>query len=130
MTKKPQEAVITFYTKDSEKINLHCEIAKNLFQKMKGLMHRKSLPENRGMLFTFLIPWHRFFWMKNVKIPLDIIFVNRNFEIISIHEAPVEPGILYKNYWSHGFCKYVVEINMGFCKKNGIKKADKIKIVN
>ena len=128
MTTKIQEAKITFHTKESETVNLYCEIAKNLFQKMKGLMHRESLPADKGMLFTFLLPWHRFFWMKNVKIPLDIIFISRNFEIISIHEAPVETGILYKSYWSHGLCKYVVETNMGFCKKHNITKGSKIEI--
>ena len=80
------------------------------------------------MLFEFTIAMHRFFWMKNVKIPLDIIFINRKLEIIFIHEAPVENGIFYKIYWSHGFCKYVIETNIGFCRKNNIKKRDKIKI--
>ena len=123
-----QEAKITFHSANSKDVEISCEIAKNIVSKMKGLMHRKTLPVDEGMIFTFLIPWHRFFWMKNVKIPLDIIFINNNFKIIAIHEAPVEKGILYKNYWSHGMCKYVVETNMGFCKKNNITKGTKIEI--
>ena len=95
MTTKIQKAKVTFYSNESQTVSLNCEIAKNLFQKMKGLMHRESLPTDTGMLFTFLLPWHRFFWMKNVKIPLDIIFVNKNFEIIVIHEAPVVRHLLY-----------------------------------
>jgi len=120
------EAKITFYSKDLKSVTIICEIAKNLRDKMKGLMNRISLPEDRGMLFPFLIPGHRLFWMKNVIIPLDIIFINRKLEIIFIHEAPVENGFFHKIYWSHGFCKYVVETNMGFCKKNNILKGTKI----
>ena len=66
--------------------------------------------------------------MKNVLIPLDIIFINRKLEIIYIHEAPIDKGIFHKIYWSHGFCKYVVETNIGFCKKNNIVKGLKIEI--
>jgi len=125
---KMQNAAITFHRTKSSSISIKCEIANSFSDKMKGMMHRESLPINQGILFPFLIPWHRFFWMKNVKIPLDIIFVNRNLEIIYIHEAPVEKGFFQKMYWSHGFCKYVVETNMGFCKKNKILIGSKIKI--
>jgi len=123
-----KEVIITFYKKEKESVNLNCEVAKSLTSKMKGLMHRDFLQDDQGMLFPFLVPNHRFFWMKNVKIPLDMIFVNSKFEIIYIHEASVEKGIFYKTYWSHGFCKFIIECNMGFCKKNGIKKGHKIKI--
>ena len=111
---------ITFKTQGSKTVNLQCEIARTLSQKMKGLMQRETLPKEQGMFFPFLIPWIRFFWMKNVKIPLDIIFINRHRKIIAIYEAPVETGFLLKNYWSKGFCKYVVECNRGFCKNHSI----------
>lgn len=123
-----QKAKITFHPANSKDVEISCEIAKNIVSKMKGLMHRETLSADEGMIFTFLIPWHRFFWMKNVKIALDIIFINSKFKIIAIHGAPVEKGIFYKNYWSHGMCKYVVETNMGFCKKHNITKGTKIEI--
>ena len=118
---------VIFKTKEHNKA-LKVEIAKTLAEKTKGLMYREKLSQNEGMLFEFAIPMHRLFWMKNVKIPLDIIFVNRNFEIIYISETSVETGDFYKQYWSHGFCKYVVETNMGFCRKNNIFKGTKIEI--
>ena len=121
---KKDENEIKFYPEKSKPIILKCEVAKSFTDKMKGMMYRESLPENKGMIFPFLIPWHRFFWMKNVKIPLDIIFVNSKSKIIWIHEAPIEKGLVYKMYWSHGFCKYVIEANKGFCKKHDIKKGN------
>ena len=116
------------FEKDKKTIEITCEVAKTIIEKTKGLMHREKLDKNKGMLFSFVLPWYRFFWMKNVKIPLDIIFVNRKNMIIKIHEAPVEKGLFYKMYSSRGLCKHVIEVNMGFCKDKNIKKNDYIKI--
>ena len=123
-----KETKVTFYNTNSKKIILTCEIAESYSEKMRGLMYRPSLPDDRGMLFPFLFPGNRLIWMKNVNFPLDLIFVNRKLEIIWIKEADIDRGIFNKIYWSHGFCKYIIETNKGFCKKFSIKKGDKIKI--
>ena len=78
------------FEKDKKNIEIICEVAKTIVEKTNGLMNREKLEKNKGMLFSFILPWYRFFWMKNVKIPLDIIYVNRKNRIIKIHEAPVE----------------------------------------
>ena len=114
---------------NKENVELICEVAKTIIQKTNGLMYREKLDKNRGMIFSFMFSWYRFFWMKNVKIPLDIIFVNSKNKILVIHEASVEKGFFYKMYSSHGLCKYVIEANMGFCRKNNIKKKDLIEIL-
>lgn len=59
-----------------------------------------------------------------------MIFVKSKLKIIYIHEASVEKGIFYKTYWSHGFCKYVIESYMDFCKKMELKKDTKLKLLN
>ena len=126
---KKQVTEITFFLEGSKQVNLTCEVAKSFLAKTKGLMNREHLPKNEGMIFPFMLSQYRFFWMKNVKIPLDFIFVNKNLEIISICEAPVEHGFLHKIYWSRGFCKYVIECNMGFCKEHKITKGTKIGLI-
>jgi uncharacterized membrane protein (UPF0127 family) len=123
-----KEAEVIFYPEGPKAVKLRCEIADTIPKKINGLMNRKNLEKDQGMLFTFLIPWQRFFWMKNVKIPLDIIFVNRKNKIIKIYEAPVEKGVFHKMYSSHGFCKYVIESNIRFCRQNNIKVKDMVKI--
>lgn len=50
----------------------------------KGLMFRKELPQNKGMLFIFAKEGIRSFWMKNTLIPLDIIWLNKNKEVVFI----------------------------------------------
>jgi len=125
---KKKETIVTFYTDKPKPIELNCEIAKTIFEKMKGLMYREELAKDRGMVFTFLFSNHRFFWMKNVKIPLDIIFVNSKLKIIWIAQADISKGPFHDTFWSHGLCKYVVETNKGFCKNHGIEKGNIIKI--
>ena len=123
-----QEVRIIFYPDGHKPVILTCELARSIFEKMKGLMYRTSLPKDKGMFFPFLIPWYRVFWMKNVKIPLDIIFINRHLRVINIHEAPIESELFNNTFWSHGLCKYVVECNIGFCKQNNISPGTKLTI--
>ncbi|MEF8879961.1 MAG: DUF192 domain-containing protein [Candidatus Thermoplasmatota archaeon] len=111
---------------NGEKVRLDCEVASSFLEKTKGLMDREFLPRGRGMLFLFCFPWIRFFWMKNVCIPLDIVFVDRHQRVICFYEADVEKGFLYKTYWSRGFCKYVIECNQGFCRKHGVFKGTQV----
>jgi uncharacterized membrane protein (UPF0127 family) len=119
---------VTFYPSKTKAVALTCEVAKSIGEKMKGLMHRSTLPEDKGMIFLFWFPWFRIFWMKNVNISLDIIFVRRDLTILNICKAEVNSGLLQKIYWSRGLCKYVVETNKGFCKKHNIVPGTKLEI--
>jgi len=123
-----QTAEIMFYPDGNKTVSLMCESASTFFSKIKGLMNKSSLDGNKGMLFTFWFSWYRIFWMKNVRIPLDIIFINKDFRIMKIYEAPVELHGPYTWYRSKGLCKYVVECNLGFCKKNKIKSGDCVSV--
>jgi len=114
------EVTITFYPSEGPSVVLICEVAKTFSQKTKGLMYRSSLPDDKGMLFPFWFSWSRTFWMKNVSIPLDIIFISKEFKVVSIFEAPANVGIFNKKFWASGFCKYVIECNGGFCKNNHV----------
>lgn len=89
-----------------------------------GLMFRKSMPEEQGMLFLFETNERQSFWMRNTYIPLDIIFVDENGVINTIHEnaKPLSDASLASN----GNAKYVVEVIGGYTKKHGIKVGDKI----
>lgn len=114
------EVKITFYPSGTQPVVLTCEVAKTISEKEKGLMYRKVLPQYMGMFFPFLFSWYRIFWMKGVTIPLDIIFIDKNFKVVKIFEAPVNVGLFSKKFWAFSFCKYVVECNLGFCKNHNI----------
>ena len=112
--------------KKSIKINV--EIADDKEEKGRGLMFRKSLDEKSGMFFIFDDESYQKFWMKNMLIPLDIIFIGKDFEIVDIKYAipcEKESCALYE---SSKPAKYVMEVNGNFTMKNNLKIGDEIKI--
>jgi uncharacterized protein len=108
------------------KKKVYVEIAKTQEQKAQGLMFRKSLKENKGMLFIFPDSTILNFWMKNTLIPLDIIFIKENLEISDIAQAApctIEPCAIYS---SSVPVMYVLEVNSNYTEKNEIKVGQKI----
>ncbi len=100
------------------------EIADNDMERGFGLMYRRSMGENQGMLFLFDNNEPQSFWMKNTLIPLDILFIGEDFTINTIHKStkPLSEASLPSKENS----KYVVEVIGGFTDKHGIKEGDKI----
>ncbi|HNW71110.1 MAG TPA: DUF192 domain-containing protein [Bacteroidales bacterium] len=100
------------------------EIADNDEERTQGLMYRKSMPDSCGMLFIFDVMQPLSFWMKNTRIPLDIIYIDKDFSIVNIAEN-TEP-FSEVSIPSGKDAMYVVEVNAGFCKKNNIVAGTKI----
>lgn len=100
------------------------EVADNTQLRARGLMYRKSIPNNAGMLFTFDFEDYQGFWMKNTYIALDILFVNSNKEIVTLHANTIPMS--KNNYESTEPAMYVVEVNAGYCMENNIKVGDLI----
>ncbi|MBD3360475.1 DUF192 domain-containing protein [Candidatus Peregrinibacteria bacterium] len=112
---------LTFF--DEEKnpiITINIEVADTHEERRIGLMNRQSFPEKTGMLFIFEEQKPRSFWMKNTYIPLDIIFVNEKFEIMTIQKN-TEP-LSEKSIFSDDPIMYTVEVNAGFTDKYEIKE--------
>ncbi len=104
------------------------EIADTESLREKGLMFRNGLDKNSGMLFIFEQDGDYPFWMKNTKMPLDIIWMDKNYEVVSIKTTDpcisdscpnIDPGVS---------ARYVLEINAGEAAKNNIKVGDKAEI--
>ena len=100
------------------------EVADTIQKRLRGLMFRKHLEENSGMLFIMSEERIHYFYMKNTYIPLDIIFINGNKKIVGIasNTIPLNEDNIFVNSPS----KYVLEINAHFCKRHGIKKGDEV----
>jgi len=112
---------------DGKTIDISVEIAKTSLQKLFGLMNVKELASNQGMWFEFDNEETQSFWMKNTLIPLDMIFVSGNYDVLEIKEN-VPPCKIEKCaiYASEKPAKYVLEINAGFAKANNIDLNSKI----
>ncbi|MGV8962562.1 MAG: DUF192 domain-containing protein [Candidatus Saccharimonadaceae bacterium] len=100
------------------------EVADNDQKTAQGLMYRNSMSKNAGMLFFMRSEEIQGFWMKNTYISLDMIFVNRDKEIVTIH--PNTTPLLESSYLSTSPALYVVEVNAGFCNAHHIIAGDKI----
>ncbi len=98
------------------------EIAKSKHEKKKGLQCRKHLKEDEGMLFIWNFEDYRYFWMKNTNIPLDIIFINSNLEIVDIflNAKPNRLDLISSNQKA----MYILELNAGISKNLGLKVGD------
>ena len=110
------------------KVKVKAEIADNPIKRAKGLMFRKNLEENKGMLFNFNNEDYHTFWMMNTSIPLDIIWVNENKEIVDIVEDAQPCFINCTSHKPDEKAKYVVEVNSNFTKNYGINVGDKVSI--
>ena len=100
------------------------EVASTGPQRELGLMYRKHLDDNAGMIFVFPNESPRNFWMHNTPIPLDMIFADANGVVTGI-VANAEP-FSDKLLGVEGNSEYVLEVNGGFCVKNGIKPGDRM----
>ncbi len=124
VTFKGDKKSVTLINSKGESIRVQVEIADNATAHAKGLMGRKSLGENEGMLFVFNKSSYLSFWMFNTTIPLDAIFISSNGTVVDVDE--MEPcGLNIFNctsYESLRPAKYVLEVNKGFSKKNSIKR--------
>lgn len=107
--------------------NIEIEIADNNFERQTGLMYRKKMDNDKGMLFIFDTSEIKSFYMKNTYISLDILYINSNNTIINIIEStqPLNETSLFSDLP----VKYVLEINAGLCEKWNIKKGSKISYI-
>jgi len=109
------------------KAEVDAEIAKTEEQRERGLMYRKELGENEGMLFIMPYSGHHKFWMKNTLLSLDMIFIGEDMKIKgiiknTIPESTDPLGISEPS-------RYVLEVNAGFSDNHGISKGDSVKFI-
>ena len=96
------------------------EIADTPEKQEKGLMGRKSLPENQGMLFIYDEPQDLSYWMKDTFISLDIIFIDDDMEVVSVKQGqPMSEEPITEND-----VQYVLEVN----SNSGIEEGDQLVI--
>ena len=105
--------------------NFTLEIANTAETKERGLMRRDSMPADHGMIFVFPAAEKRAFWMKNTRIPLDIIYIAESGKVDSVKQMQpyVETGV-----WSDGPFKWAIELNQGAAASAGVKVGDLLEI--
>jgi uncharacterized protein len=103
---------------------LWVEIADDPETLTRGLMFRKAMPEDEGMLFVFEYAAPQSFWMKNTYLPLDIAFISSDYRILNILSMkPLDEDPRYK---SNGAALYALEVNQGWFARHGVKPGDQL----
>jgi uncharacterized membrane protein (UPF0127 family) len=103
---------------------INAEIAETEGAKRTGLMFRRVLPENYGMLFVFNDERNRRFWMKNTYIPLSIAYISGKGVINEIYlMKPLDTSVTYPSKIP---AKYALEVKQGWFTRNGVKPGSKV----
>jgi uncharacterized membrane protein (UPF0127 family) len=114
---------LTFETASGPK-TFQIEVADTPKQREVGLMYRRSMPEDHGMLFDFGRPQEVSMWMQNTYVSLDMVFVGEDGRVTRVAEntEPLSTRIIS----SEGPARYVVELLAGSAKRIGLKPGDKV----
>lgn len=103
--------------------SLRAEIANTEQSRLRGLMFRRSLPENQGMIFVYPEEGRHAMWMKNTPIPLSVAFIDGDGRILNIEH--MEPHS-ERSHASAGNARYALEVNRGWFDRRGIKPGDRV----
>jgi uncharacterized protein len=102
-------------------------VADTLQERVKGLSGRERVPF-QGILFVFDSSTERSFWMKGMQFAIDIVWINKDFEIVGI-ESEVAPETFPETFKSEGSVMYVLEIPAGFSETYGLKVGSEVRIL-
>lgn len=96
---------------------LYCEVMNTPGARAQGLQHVTHLPWNHGALFIFPKLNESGFWMKDTPIALELIYLDENYKVISIHDLRPQSKKIVQCEQPY---KYALEVNPGWCEAHGI----------
>ncbi len=102
---------------------VYVDVAQTDAARQQGLMYRKSMPENEGMIFVYPEPDMLSFWMKNTEIPLSLAYIDETGKIFQFVDMKPHDETGHE---STAPAQYVLEVNVGWFRKHGIKVGDTI----
>ena len=116
---------VVIATRNGSEAAFEVEVADTPAKRELGLMYRRELPADRGMLFIFPDESVLTFWMQNTPIPLDMIFIGSDLKIVGIVRDAVPFTTSARSVGKPS--RYVLEIGGGAAQKRGIETGDKVR---
>ena len=116
---------LTIQGADGRSHRFSVELADTDERRAYGLMHRDAMPQDHGMLFDFKRDQHVAMWMRNTRIPLDMLFIDRDGRIVNIHARAIPFDETSIN--SDGPVRSVLELNGGTASRLGLKPGDVVR---
>lgn len=103
---------------------IQAEVARTPGQRQIGLMHRKEMPANAGMLFVFEQPGTQCFWMRNTLLPLSIAFLADDGTVVNLADMAPQTET---SHCSAKPVRYALEMNLGWFAKRGIQAGARLR---
>ncbi len=114
-------------------LSIDVEVARTAEERERGLAGRSSLPEDIGMLFLFDEPAPRFFWMRGMEFPIDIVWILGD-RVVGVSESVLpEPGVpedQLRRYASPGPADAVLEVRAGWARERGVRSGDPVRRIH
>ena len=102
---------------------IEAEVAADDASRAQGLMNRRSLPANHGMLFVFAQATRHCMWMRNTHVPLSVAFLDDEGRILNVEDMQPESE---NNHCAVGAARFALEMNLGWFKQKGLAAGTKI----
>lgn len=109
-------------------VTVHVEVAADDETRQRGLMFRRHMADDAGMIFLFDEPEHQSFWMHNTYLPLDMIFIREDMSVLGVVENATPQTDDAREV--PGESKYVLEVNAGFARRHGIGPGTQVRFDN
>ncbi len=119
---------VVIHTRDNSERTVHVEVARNDATRMRGLMFRREMADDHGMIFVFHEAAHQTFWMHNTLIPLDMIFIRPDRTILGIVRNATPETDDPRDV--PGDSQYVLEVNGGWCQRNNVNAGDRLELID
>jgi uncharacterized membrane protein (UPF0127 family) len=120
----PAQHVVMLEPVGFDAVRVRVEVVQTPQERQRGLMYRKQLDPDAGMLFVFERPQHNVFWMHNTLLPLDMIFITPSWSVLGVVENATPQTDSPREV--PGESLYVLEVNAGFARQHGITRGTKV----
>ncbi len=108
-------------------LTVSVEVARTPSVRERGLMYRREMAEDHGMIFVFKNPDHQVFWMHNTFIPLDMVFIRADRTVLGIVENATPETDSPREV--SGDSMYVLELSGGYARRHGLAAGDRVELV-
>ena len=102
---------------------IEAEVAADQANRMQGLMYRRSMPINQGMLFVFPKADRHCMWMRNTFLPLSVAFLDEEGRILNVEDMQPQTE---NNHCAAGPARFALEMNLGWFSGKGLKPGVRI----
>jgi len=119
---------VVIRTQAGDMVRVPVELAVTPETRTRGLMYRRNLPSDAGMLFVFPETSQYSFWMKNTPLALDMIFIDEQLRVVGLVENAVPFSLAPLSVGKPS--RYVLEVHAGFGKRHHVQAGDQVEFRN